>query len=171
MPILQILKNILTLCCVVSLASTLWLLAKAISSLLNKTEITRFEEKSDFHFIFMFSISQHLTVYAALQSHEPELIKCNKTANFALSGLENFILPIKVINLPHLITPRSAICSFCKGSKPLTTVVSCAEFYCTVLNKPADLSVWRRYQIKKSGGICCAFSLATWKWIPWLAPG
>lgn len=146
---LQILKNILTLCCVGSLSSNLWFLAEAISSVLNKTEIIRFEEKSGFNFIFMFSISQHLTVYAALQSHEPELIKCNKTANFALSGLENFILPIKVINLSHLITPRSAICSFCKWLKPLTTVVSCAEFYCAVLNKPADLSVWRRYQIKK----------------------
>lgn len=149
MTILQILKNILTLCCAVSLVSNSVFLAEAPSSLLNKTKIIRFGEKSDFPFIFMFSISQHLTVYAALKSHEPELIKCNKTANFAWSGLENLLLPIKVINLPHQITLRSAICSSHHGSKPLITVVSCAELYCAVLNKPADLSVWRRYQIKK----------------------
>jgi len=60
----------------------------------------------------MFSISQHLTVYAVLKSHEPELIKCNKIANFAWRGLENFLLPVKVINPPHEIALRSAICSF-----------------------------------------------------------
>lgn len=83
MTVLRILKNISTLCCAVSLVSNSLFLAEAISSLLNKPEIIRFGEKSDFNFIFMSSISQHLTVYAALKSHEPELIKCNKTANFA----------------------------------------------------------------------------------------
>lgn len=59
---------------------------------------------------------------------EHELINCNKTAKLAWSSLENFLLHIEVINLPHQITLRSAVCSFLKGSKgSLTAVVSCAE--------------------------------------------